>query len=207
MPYTIVPVAQQNHFPERPLPHARCSQAARASSWCHASKQKNVSRQRYTSRMLLSSILTTPYTPFHTPCSKQPNPNKKNPNRNEEPQPNPPPHPRLLRHPQHPPHRPLQPDTRILETSIDLVRQRATLPNFIANRNRQLLELPDFLAEKCGGRVVVLRLELFEDRGRVLAFSVRGGGTVAAVRRWEVVVVGVRGRGVGVGRGGAEVGC
>jgi hypothetical protein len=38
---------------------------------------------------------------------KQPNPHKQQPNRRKKPQPHLPPNPRLLRHPQHPPHRAL----------------------------------------------------------------------------------------------------
>ncbi|RMZ80402.1 hypothetical protein DV738_g2894, partial [Chaetothyriales sp. CBS 135597] len=75
-------------------------------------------------------------------------PRKQQPQRNEKPDPDFPAHPCTLRHAQHPPHRALQPHTRILKLVIDGSRQRRAVPDLVADRYRQLLQLPDLLRQQ-----------------------------------------------------------
>jgi len=78
----------------------------------------------------LPKSIPTPKTPrqmqhntISNASTSQPNPPKQHNNRRKKTHPNPPPNPRLLRHPQHPPHRTLEPIPRILKLVVHLLRE------------------------------------------------------------------------------------
>ena len=122
-------------------------------------------------------VVIQPFPPLPPKLnSEKPNPHKQHHHRRKKPQPHPPPDARPLRHPQHPPHRALQPDARALESVVHAVRQRGAVADLVADGDRELFELADFGGEEgCRGRVV-LGLEGLEDGVRVLAAGMVSGG-------------------------------
>ena len=147
-------------------------------------------------KRLIPAFFSLPPNPPN-PNLKQPNPPKQHPDREKEPKPNPPPHSRLLRHPHHPPHRAPHPRARALKLLIHLLGQGGRVPDLDANRLAQILQHAH-LADEGAGRIVVLRLELVEGRGAVLAARVGGCGAEAGVGRGR----GGEGGGGGVGAEG-----
>lgn len=64
---------------------------------------------------------------------EQPDVCKQRPNRDEEQDPHLPAHARLLRHPEHPPHRALEPDTAVPELVVDRGCQLARVADLVAD--------------------------------------------------------------------------
>ena len=88
-----------------------------------------------------NSILTllSSYPLLSARTSPQPHPPKQQYHHGKKPHPHPPPHARLLRHPQHAPHRAAQPIPRVLKLVVHLLRQRRRVANLVANEVCQLL--------------------------------------------------------------------
>lgn len=178
------------HYPQRLLLY-QCN--ATICAYATSSNPKPTPNRIVSKHQRHHSMLTKRHrskTPL--PHLKQPNPPKQHPNHKKEPKPNPPPHPRLLRHPHHPPHRPLDPRPRALKLLIHLLREGRRIPNLDPNRLAEILQHLHLPYQR-PSYVVVLGFELIERRGAVLPAGVGGRGA--------------EGTGSGCGRGRAGVGA